>query len=272
MDSPAVTLQPPSLRPRRFGRVNWIGCWSLLRRQFKSGFSDLHYTILGPVVSNALYLLLFVIASASLTSLDPIALVRFIAPGLICFAIAERAFEVSGANLIFEKHHNTHNDWMMAPLTATERAACYALSSTIGGAVVGGAVAVMTLLFALPALAHPGALIFFALATGMMHGLIGTLLGIWAMKWDQYTALHTFVLLPLAFLSGVFAPIDKMPELAQHLIRLNPIFYLIDGFRYGMSGVAAADPLTAVLVALAMNLALFLWVHRWFRSGYRLKS
>jgi len=267
-------MAAPALRlgPRRFGRVNWRGCLNLLRRQFKSGFADLHYTILGPVVSNALYLLLFVIASTSLTRLDPQALIAFIAPGLICFAIAERAFEASGANLIFEKHHNTHTDWLMAPLTATERAACFALSSTLGGVTVGAAVALMTLAFSWPSLAHPGALIFFALATGMMHGLIGTLLGIWALKWDQYTALHTFVLLPLAFLSGVFAPIDKMPELAQHLIRLNPIFYLIDGFRYGMSGAASADPLLSALVALGMNLALFLWVHRWFRSGYRLKS
>jgi ABC-2 type transport system permease protein len=267
-------IQPTALAltPRRFGAVNWLGCASLLRRQFKSGFSDLHYTILGPVISNALYLLLFVIASASLTDLDPVALVRFIAPGLVCFAIAERAFEASGANLIFEKHHNTHIDWVMAPLTPTERAACFAISSTLGGLLVGCAVGLMTLAFALPSLAHPGALLFFALATGMMHGLIGTLLGIWALKWDQYTALHTFVLLPLAFLSGVFAPIDKMPELAQSLIRLNPIFYLIDGFRYGMSGQAAAEPWASALVALGMNAALFLWVHRWFRTGYRLKS
>jgi ABC-2 type transport system permease protein len=252
--------------------VNWRGCANLLRRQFKSGFSDLHYTILGPVVSNALYLLLFVIASASLTSLDPTRLVGFIAPGLICFAIAERAFEASGANLIFEKHHNTHTDWLMAPLTATERAACFAISSTIGGMMIGAAVGLMTLLFALPSLAHPGALLFFAVATGMMHGLIGTLLGIWAQKWDQYTALHTFVLLPLAFLSGVFAPVQQMPELAQALIRLNPIFYLIDGFRFGMIGEAAADPMLSAWVAIAMNAALFAWVHRWFRTGYRLKS
>src|SRR3546814_20927634 len=68
---------------RRFGAVNWIGCWSLLRRQFRNGFSDLHYTILGPVISNALYLLLFVIASSSLTALDPKAIVTFIAPGLV---------------------------------------------------------------------------------------------------------------------------------------------------------------------------------------------
>jgi ABC-2 type transport system permease protein len=176
------------LQARRFGLVNWIGCRSLLRRQFKSAFADLHYSILGPVISNALYLLLFVIASSSLTALDPRALVTFIAPGLICFTIAERAFEVSGANLIFDKHHSTHFDWVMAPLTPTEKAACFALSSTIGGMVVAAAVALMTLLFVPAQVAHPARCCSLQSATGMMHGLIGTLLGIWAAKWDQYTA------------------------------------------------------------------------------------
>jgi ABC-2 type transport system permease protein len=261
-----------ALQARRFGPVNWIGCWSLLRRQFKNGFSDLHFTVLGPVISNALYLLLFVIASSSLTALDPKAIVTFIAPGLISFSIAERAFEVSGANLIYDKHERIHYDWLMAPLTPTERAACFALSSTIAGMVVGSAVALMTLFFVPAKVAHPGALLFFAVAMGMMHGLIGTLLGIWAAKWDQYTALHTFVLLPLAFLSGVFAPVAAMPETAQRLIAFNPIFYLIDGFRYGAIGEAAADLGLSAAVAIGVNALLFAWVHYWLRTGYRLKS
>ncbi|MEZ5832457.1 MAG: ABC transporter permease [Dongiaceae bacterium] len=261
-----------ALQVRRFGPVNWIGCWNLLRRQFKNGFSDLHYTILGPVISNALYLLLFVIASSSLTQLDPRTIVTFIAPGLICFSIAERAFEVSGANLIFDKHERTHFDWLMAPLTPTEKAACFAISSTIAGMVVGAAVALMTLLFVPAEVAHPAALLFFAAATGMMHGLIGTLLGIWAAKWDQYTALHTFVLLPLAFLSGVFAPVAAMPEAAQTLIAFNPIFYLIDGFRYGAIGEAAADLRLSVSIAIAVNIVLFVWAHYWLRTGFRLKT
>ena len=260
------------LQARRFGPVNWIGCASLLRRQFKSAFSDLHYTILGPVISTALYLLLFLIASSSMTALDPEALVTFMAPGLVCFAIAERAFEVSGANLIFEKHERTYTDWLMAPLTPTERAACFALSSTIAGFIIGSAVGLMTLLFVPPQMAHPWAALFFGAATGMMHGLVGTLLGIWAAKWDQYTALHTFVLLPLAFLSGVFAPVTGMPEAAQRIIAFNPIFYLIDGFRYGVTGDAAADLRLSIGVALAVNAGLFAWVHVWFRTGYRLKS
>ncbi len=107
--------------------------------------------------------------------------------------------------------------------------------------LIGGSVAMMTLLFAGRGARIPGALLFFAVTTGMMHGLIGTLLGIWAAKWDQYTALHTFVLLPLAFLSRRVRAGRRMPETAADPDRLNPIFYLIDGFRYGMIGEAAAD-------------------------------
>ncbi|MGH6893847.1 MAG: ABC transporter permease [Dongiaceae bacterium] len=260
------------LQARRFGPVNWIGCASLLRRQFNSGFSEWHYILLGPVVSNGLYLLLFVVASSSLTGLDPQEVVIFIAPGLVSFAIAERAFEISGANLIYQKHERIHTDWLMAPLTPTERAACFAISSTIAGLAIGSAVGLMTLLFVPPQMAHPWAVLFFGAATGMMHGLIGTLLGIWAAKWDQYTALHTFVLVPLAFLSGVFAPVGAMPELAQRIIAFNPIFYLIDGFRYGMIGEAAADLRLSAAVAIGINALLFAWVHSWFRTGYRLKS
>jgi ABC-2 type transport system permease protein len=270
----SVQAQAPTgaLHVRRFGAVNWIGCLSLMRLRFKSGFSDLHYTILGPIISNALYLLLFVIASSSLTDLDSTALVTFIAPGLVSVTIAHRAFEVSGANLIFEKHHNTHADWMMAPLTAGERAACFALSSTISGMVIGSGVALMTLLFVPASIAHLWAVLFFAVAMGMMHGLIGILLGIWAAKWDQYEALLTFVLLPLAFLSGVFAPVTTMPDLAQRMIVFNPIYYVIDGFRYGVTGTASADLRLSIAIAIAINIALFVWVLAWLRSGYRLKS
>jgi ABC-2 type transport system permease protein len=70
----------------------------------------------------------------------------------------------------------------------------------------------------------------------------------------------------------VFAPVSGMPEAAQRAIAFNPIFYLIDGFRYGMTGEAAASLGTSIAVALAVNAVLFAWVHYWFRTGYRLKS
>jgi ABC-2 type transport system permease protein len=265
-------LVASSLKARRFRGANWVGMASLFRRQMKSGLSDLNYTLLGPVVSNVLYLLLFAISAATLTQLPPQEVLEFIAPGLICFMIAERAYEAAGANLIFEKHQRAHLDWIMAPLTPIERTLCFACSSTACGAIVGFAVALATLFFVPPSAAHPWAILVFGLGTGMFHGLAGTVLGIWAEKWDQYTAIHTFVLLPLAFPSGIFSPVTTMPEVVQTIMHANPIFYMIDGFRYGVTGVAFAQPAHSIAVLAVSIAVLALWTHRWLTSGYRLKA
>ncbi len=261
-----------TLKVRQFRGANWVGTASLMRRQMKSGLADINYTILGPVISNALYLLVFATAAATLTTLDPKAVLAFVAPGLICFTISERAYEVSGSNLINDKHYHVHFDWVMAPLSPLELTLCFAATATACGAIVGIAVAFMTLYFAFPGMPHPWAILVFGLGAGMFHGLVGTLLGLWAEKWDQYSALHTFVLLPLAFLSGVFNRVSELPQLAQTLIHLNPIFYMIDGFRYGMTGEAMVDPGRSLFVLAASNLALALWTYRWFASGKHFKA
>ena len=260
------------LRARRFDGPNWVGIWNLMRRQFKSGFADINYTIFGPVIEGALNLLVFATATATLSRLDPGSILAFMAPAMVCFAIAEKAYEVSGANLIFEKHERTHYDWIMAPLTPLERTICFAATSTACGMVIGVAVWATTLLFVPMSFAHPWAIVAFGLGAGMFHGMVGTLLGVWAEKWDQYSALYTFVILPLSYPAGMFSSISDWPLFAQAVLRLNPISYIIDGFRYGVSGQASIEPLLSLAVMVLCDLLLALWVYRWFASGYRLKS
>ena len=133
------------------------------------------------------------------------------------------------------------------------------------------AVGLATLIFTPLSLAHIPALLYFAIAGTLMHGLIGTLVGIWAQKWDQYAVIHTFVLLPLSFLSGVFYRVETLPDIARQLISLNPIFYVIDGFRWGVTGTGASSPVSAGGIVLIVDLILFLSVYLCFRRGYRLK-
>ncbi len=131
--------------------------------------------------------------------------------------------------------------------------------------------ALVSLIFADLTLLQPLALIFFAVMGTMMHGLVGIIVGIWAEKWDSYAAVHTFLLLPLSFLSGLFYRVENLPALAQDLVRLNPVFYIIDGFRFGMMGTGSANPWIGVAVLLAVNAGLFSLAYVWLRRGYRLK-
>ena len=94
---------------------------------------------------------------------------------------------------------------------------------------------------------------------------------IWAEKFDHMAAVTNFVVTPLAFLSGTFYSIDRLPETAQTIAKLNPFFYMIDGFRYGFIGHADAPPLLGVLVLTLVNLALGIACYAMFARGYKLK-
>jgi ABC-2 type transport system permease protein len=264
------TAVRPRLQPRRFGAVNWIGLASLTRRQLRNGLADYHYQILGPVVSSLLYLAVFHVALSSLQAGSG-DMLRFIAPGLVIYAACEKAYESSAATLILDKHERVIVDMLMAPLTALERSIAYAVGAAGSGLAVGLAVAIATLLFTPLQIANLPVMLLFALGGTLMHGLIGTLVGIWAQKWDQYAVIHTFLLLPLSFLSGVFYQVDRLPEIARQLIALNPIFYVIDGFRQGATGIGSSDRALAAGIVLLVDLTLFLSVYLCFRGGYRLK-
>lgn len=260
-----------TLRLRKFGAVNWIGVASLTRRQWRNGLSDYHYQILGPVVSSLLYLAVFHLALSTLQPGSSSDMLHFIAPGLIIYAACEKAYESAAATLILDKHERVIVDMLMAPLTALERTVAYAIGACGSGLAVGIAVAIATLLFARQVPVAPLLLVYFAVAGTIMHGLIGTLVGIWAQKWDQYAVIHTFLLLPLSFLSGVFYRVDSLPAVAQMLIGFNPIFYVIDGFRRGFSGDSVSSSVVAGGIVLLVDLCLFLSVYLCFRRGYRLK-
>lgn len=267
----ALPISGRRLQPRRFGAVNWIGLGSLIRRQMRNGLADYHYQILGPVVSSLLYLAVFHMALNTLQVAGAGDMLGFIAPGLIIYTACDKAYESSAASLILDKHERVIVDMLMAPLTALERTIAYAVGAASSGLSVGLAVGLATVIFTPLHLANLPVLLYFALAGTLMQGLIGTLVGIWAQKWDQYAVIHTFLLLPLSFLSGVFYRVDTLPDLARQIIGLNPIFYVIDGFRRGMIGEGASAPWLAAGIVLMVDLFLFLSVYLCFRQGYRLK-
>lgn len=254
---------------RRFGALNTLGLASLTLRETGRGLSDYNYQILGPVVTALLYLAVFRLALHGDGTGQ--ALVDFIAPGLIVFSACEKAYESAAGSFIFDKHERIIADMLMAPLTALERLLAYVAADCLGGIAVGAAVGIATLAFAHLGLAHPLALIAFALLGMALHSLVGILVGIWAEKWDQFSAIQSFILMPLSFLSGLFYPIAALPPVAQTLMRWNPLFHMIDGFRYAMTGTASVNPATSLAILAGVDLLLGWLAYRWLSSGYKLK-
>jgi ABC-2 type transport system permease protein len=135
-------------------------------------------------------------------------------------------------------------------------------------------VTAFTLLFisgqAMPA--HLTIALVYLLLGSLAMSFAGILAGIWANKFDEMAAITNFVIQPLAFLSGTFYSINRLPAPFDTIAAMNPVFYAIDGFRFGMIGVADRPILTGVLCLIGLNLVLGIICYRALKSGYRLKS
>ena len=262
----------PALAPRTFGRVNGRGVWTLvyrdLRRYWKYGVESIG----GPIVSSLLFLAVFVLALGGQGEAGGgLSFVQFVAPGIAMFALMHSGFLNGAMPLVYDKQEGMIQDVLTAPLNAVEITAGYGLSATLNALMTGLAVlAAMRPFVALP-MVHPLVAILFAVLGAMMFGLAGVLIGLWALKWDHYSAAESFLILPLGVLSGAFFPLGGLPDAVRTMILFNPAFHAIDGVRYGLTGYAAWAPGASLAILLAVNLALAALAWRLFATGYKIK-
>lgn len=266
------TPTPPAVR--EFGLVNWMGLATLYKKEVKRFLKVGPQTLLAPVISNLLYMTVFVLAflpfrSGSAESMEFMA---FLAPGLVMLGILNNAAANSGSSIMTGKMMGSITDVLMPPLSYFELALGW-----IGGAATRGIlVAVVTSLalsiFTPMIPTQIWAVLFFGVSAAFMMGMVGVLAGVWAEKFDQLAVVNQFIILPLSFLSGTFYHIDVLPATFQKLILFNPLFYLIDGFRYGFLGTSDGPIMTGVIVTCAINVILFTLVLMVLKSGWRIKS
>ena len=162
------------------------------------------------------------------------------------------------------------------------------LTKPMLGLAVGGALGLLDGLsgFFEPSLAAVmGSVITFSLLKGLLAGiatgyvsqrvhsmLLGILAGLWAQRWDHYAALLTYFLIPFSYLSGMFYSTDGLPALGHWLIAANPLYYIIDGLRFGLTGLAETEVWPGALLILVLDLFLGVLLYRLFRRGWRIKS
>jgi ABC-2 type transport system permease protein len=255
-------------------RVNRIGVATLFRKEVRRYMKVPGQTILSPVVTTALYLLVFGLAlGGQLRPVGGVAYLDFIVPGLIMLGVLSNAFLNSSSSLMGMKIGGTIVDLLVSPLTAVE-----IVSAMVGAAVTRALfVGALTWLVAVVArggiaVAHPFHAVAFPVLAAVGMGAAGLATGIWAEKFEQLNVVPTFILTPLTFLGGVFYDVSALPPAIEAVSRLNPVFYLVDGMRYGLIGHATTDPMLGLafltlldLLALALCVALL-------RSGWKLRA
>ncbi len=268
-------LQAPalSLAVRRFGRLNRVGFMSLYRRELLRLVKDRIDSLLGPALANLLFMLVLKVAMGGRpVTASGLPLSDFVAPGLLMFAAGERAFSAGCVSILFDKMEGMIADVFMAPLPTAERLAAYAGACVSSGLVRAAVTAPFLWPFAHLAIARPVALACFFLAGTVLQAPIGLAAGFWGRRLGHHAALLGFFLIPLSYLSGMFYPTAGLPPVVRSLIAANPLFYVIDGIRYGMTGVTETAPWSGLLLILALDVLLAALVYGMFRRGWRVKT
>ncbi len=249
-----------------------VGFYTLLYKELLRFWKVSFQTVLAPVITALLYLLIFSHVLAAHVQVYPsVRYTAFLVPGLVMMSMLQNAFANSSSSLIQSKITGNIVFMLLPPRSYLEFFAAYLLASVARGVVVGLGVFVVTLVFTRLTILHPLWLIVFAfLGTGIL-GALGVIAGIWAEKFDQLAAFQNFIIMPLTFLSGVFYSIHSLPPFWQEVSRFNPVFYMIDGFRYGFFGVADVAPQLSLLVVGVCFVALSALTLILLKSGYKLR-
>ena len=274
----AARQSAPAFGTRRFGAVNWLGMRTLYFKEVRRFIKVVFQTVIAPVISTLLFLIVFTQAfGGARPDVNGVAFITFLAPGLIMMAVLTNAFTNSSSSLIIAKVQGSIVDVLMPPLSAAELAVAFIAGAATRGLLVGLITAAtcagyMALNGAPMQIGAFWTVAYFALIAAVIFGAIGAIGGIWADKFDQMAAVTNFVITPLTFLSGTFYSVANLPEPFRTISHYNPVYYLIDGFRAGFTGVHEASPMIGVVSSLALAIFFSGLCYLLLRSGYKLKD
>ncbi len=258
---------------RHFGSFNWLGLWTLYLKEVKRFWKVAMQTLAAPIITTLLFLVIFSIALGGLRpDINGVPFASFLAPGLVMMAIVQNAFANSSSSLLVAKVQGNIVDVLMPPLSPGELTIAIAMGGMTRGIFVGMGT-YLGMLFIIPFEIHSiWAAIFFAFNASLLMAFIGLIGGIWAEKFDHLATITNFVITPLSFLSGTFYSVEQLPSLAYTITQFNPFFFMIDGFRYSLTGHSEGNLVAGGITLVVLNIIFWALCYILIRKGFRIKS
>ena len=253
---------------------HWVAFRTLVKREVLRFFVVFTQTLLPPMISSCLFMFVFGLSLGRNMniSMEGLTYIQFIVPGLVMMHLIEGSYTNTSSSLFISRWHNLIQELLLSPLSYVEMVWGLLIGGMTRGMLVASGVYALSLLFTQFPIQHFWVVAYFFVMVTMIFSCLGLLVGLWAEGFEKLSIWGTFVLTPLIYFGGVFHSARMVPEPLQFITKLNPIFYMVSGLRYGMIGASDAPLWASMGLAAVMAVGLFLAVERLFRKGYKLRT
>ena len=223
--------------------IAWLPFVTLLKREILRFLRVSFQTLLTPVITASLYLFVFgTTLGERISVLEGFSYAQFVIPGLILMGIINNSFANVSSSLFMSRYLGNIVDLLVAPITPPQLILAYTLAAMIRGLLVGSVITLISLGFGSMPWVHPELCLLMVLVASFLFSQFGIIAAIYSNTFDSLSMFSNFIILPLIYFGGVFYPISILPSFWEKVSRLNPLFYLIDGFRFAILGVGDAPP------------------------------
>ncbi len=248
-------------------------CLTLVKREVLRFLSVSGQTLLAPVVTATLYLLVFGVSLGSRVSFGgEHSYIQFVVPGLVLMGVINNAFANTSSSLFVSKFLGNIQDLLVTPLTPWQYLTAYCFAAILRAMAVGGVILLVSSFFTSLPWAYPGQALLMALVSSLLFALFGLIAALYAKSFDTLSIFTNFMLLPLIYLGGLFYPVSQLPDPWNHVSKFNPLYYLIEGFRHAILGVGEVPFAVSFGISLGLSAVLasiILWM---FANSSRVRN
>ena len=255
------------------GAINWIGLWTIIRREWSRLMRVPIQAFLAPWISALLFIFIFgFVVGGRIALIGGHRYIQFVLPGILMLNIVNASFLQSSSQIYFSRFLRYVEETLVSPLSYAEMIAGILSVVVVRSVITALGILAIGIAFHATSIDSIGEFLFWIVSVSVVFGLLGIVIGLWANNFEQLTILNVFLITPLSFIGGVFNTVSMLPSWLKWMAYANPFFYFINGLRHAMIGFTEANEWIGVGVALGLCVVLFLSVQRLFSIGYGLRS
>jgi len=253
--------------------MNYYGVKAIYLHEMDRMRRTLFQSLISPLISTSLYFIVFGAAIGSrITEVDGVPYGSFIVPGMIMLTLLTQSIANASFGIFFPKFTGTIYELLAAPISSIEIILGFVGAAATKSLIIGCVIIATAGIFVDLSISHPFIMVFFLILTSVTFSLFGFIIGFWADNFEKLQLIPILVITPLVFLGGSFYSINMLPEFWQKVSLLNPVLYLVSGFRWSFYEISDVSILTSLSTIFLMLISCLIIISISFAKGYKIKN